>query len=51
MRLEYFEMIDKVESIDLSAGKICCSRLCAKRQHGVRGTFPRTSAGAWRVAD
>jgi len=40
MRLEYFEMIDKVESIDLSAGKISVHAYVPKDSTVFEGHFP-----------
>ena len=40
MRLEYFEMIDRVESIDLEAGKISVHAYVPKDSTVFEGHFP-----------
>ena len=51
MRLAYFEMIDRVESIDLDAGKISVHAYVPKDSTVFEGHFPGHSAGAGRFAD
>ncbi len=51
MRLEYFQMIDRIAALDLGEREVRAVRPGAARKHDIRGAFPVLSADARRAAD
>ena len=51
MLLEYFQMIDRVETVDLTAETLKARSVVPAKEPGFRGPFSRLSAGAGRASD